>query len=249
VLLADVESRSLTPDLQSVRERISDATRAIVVSHALGYCASLDAFEALARQAGALLIEDCGSAFGARSPRGLLGAGPHPCLFELGAGADTGHGAAVLVTWPAAGPAELRELARAGRLARDAAARAGALLAGAAEQLAARARHAAFYNGELGRYDAFHVRGNPADRPANFACYPLGITGAARACAEDLHRLLLEVGIETRLLPSLFSERVLCESPRAERARESTLLLPLHAELTPAMRDAVLDALYDYAIG
>jgi dTDP-4-amino-4,6-dideoxygalactose transaminase len=248
LVYADVEPRTLTLDLASVRERLSGATRALVVSHALGCSAALDPLAELARDAKLALIEDCGAGFGACGPAGLLGAGPYPCVFELPARMHGETAAPALLVWTGASLHGLRAHAGDLRLPAGSAALARALRSGTRHS-AIRARHAAHYDRHLQRYDAFLVRGVGADRGGNFIGYPLGVTRASRACAMDLHRLLQEVGIETRLLPHVASERELSCAPHAEQARESTLLLPIRAGLTLAMREAVLDALYDYAIG
>jgi dTDP-4-amino-4,6-dideoxygalactose transaminase len=249
VTLADVDLETLTLDPTSVRERLSGDTRAIVVSHSLGVSARTDDLTDLAHAANLPLIEDCGAALGGRSASGMLGGRVNPCVFDLSTLVGGSGPAPALVTLPEPFPEQILALAQRTRLGDAAAELVRMALQSQDSDIAARERNARFYSEELWRYDAFTLFANRTGAIANHACYPLGVTHAARICAQDLHRLLHEVGIEVRLLPALGSERALCETPRAEQARETTVLLPIHAELTTGLRDAVLDALYDYAIG
>ena len=64
-IFADIEPGSFALDPRSVREKISERTRAIVVVHLFGYPADLDGLLAVAREHGIALIEDCAQATGA----------------------------------------------------------------------------------------------------------------------------------------------------------------------------------------
>ncbi len=61
---SDPDSLMLDPD--DVRRRVTERTRAIVAVHLWGNVCDLDALGAIAREAGAVLIEDCSHAHGAR---------------------------------------------------------------------------------------------------------------------------------------------------------------------------------------
>ena len=64
-IFADIERTSLALDPRSVRERVSERTRAIVVVHLFGYPADLDGLLEVADEHGIPLIEDCAQATGA----------------------------------------------------------------------------------------------------------------------------------------------------------------------------------------
>jgi perosamine synthetase len=62
-VFADVEPDTLNMSPASVRERITERTRAIVVVHHSGLAADMDAFLTLGREAGLPVIEDCAQAY------------------------------------------------------------------------------------------------------------------------------------------------------------------------------------------
>jgi perosamine synthetase len=62
-VFADVEPDTLNMSPASVRERITERTRAIVVVHHSGLAADMDAFLALGRETGLPVIEDCAQAY------------------------------------------------------------------------------------------------------------------------------------------------------------------------------------------
>lgn len=62
-VFADVEPATLNMSPASVRERITERTRAILVVHHSGLAADMDAFLALGRKAGIPVIEDCAQAY------------------------------------------------------------------------------------------------------------------------------------------------------------------------------------------
>jgi len=64
-VFADIERESFALDPQSVRAKISERTRAIVVVHLFGYPADLAGLLAVADERGIPLIEDCAQATGA----------------------------------------------------------------------------------------------------------------------------------------------------------------------------------------
>ena len=86
-------------------------------------------------------------------------------------------------------------------------------------------------------------------RPAGYAGYALSLTRFARTSADDLHRLLLEGGVETRRLSLPARERDLADLPVAESARHNTIVLPAHSGLSEEDLQLLLDLLFDYAIG
>ena len=62
---ADVEADSLTMSVDSLRENLSPAVKAIIVTHLYGQLAEIESLLAVARQHGLPLIEDCAQAHGA----------------------------------------------------------------------------------------------------------------------------------------------------------------------------------------
>jgi dTDP-4-amino-4,6-dideoxygalactose transaminase len=64
-VFADIESQTLGLDPRAVAARITPRTKAVIVVHMNGYPADLDGLDALARERGLTLIEDCSHAHGA----------------------------------------------------------------------------------------------------------------------------------------------------------------------------------------
>jgi dTDP-4-amino-4,6-dideoxygalactose transaminase len=63
-VFADVEPDTLNLDPRSVRECLTDRTRAIVAVHHSGLAADMDALTAIGRERGIPVIEDCAQAYG-----------------------------------------------------------------------------------------------------------------------------------------------------------------------------------------
>jgi len=245
----DVDPRTFTLDPERLEAAIGTHTRAIVVTHAFGQPAELDALRALAQSRRLPLIEDASGALGAVCGSHRLGHAPACCVLTLPFGARTlGERPAFVTLDP-----ELLERMLAPseklRLPDELARLALADLDRLEDELSARRRSASVYSSELVRYDAFQVPLTPPGRLPTYAAYALRITSFSRTSAEDLSRLLAECGVETRLIASVGSDRELTEVPLSERIRASTLLLPVSGALTDEMRDMVLDAIFDYAIG
>lgn len=75
-VLCESDPRTLLVDPEDVRRRVTPRTRAVVAVHLWGNVCDLDALGAIAREAGAALVEDCSHAHGARwrgRPVGTLG--------------------------------------------------------------------------------------------------------------------------------------------------------------------------------
>lgn len=64
-VLCDSDPETLLLDPEDVRRRVTERTRAIVAVHLWGNVCDLDALGAIAREAGAALVEDCSHAHGA----------------------------------------------------------------------------------------------------------------------------------------------------------------------------------------
>jgi len=244
--LADVQPSCMTIDPDQVRELCSERTRALVVSHPFGQPAELDALYGAAADAGLDVIEDATAALGARFEHSRIGRDPCTAVFRLPLANPAPAAAPALITLPEA----LAPLAdRAQRIGDGIAELARRRLAGWEDELAERRRVATRYSSELVRYDAFQVPVTPAERLPVYASYALRVRRFSRASADDLHKLMGETGIETRLLQLPLGTREVAELPGAERIRTETLLLPCDGLLGLAEQDRVLDALFDYAIG
>jgi perosamine synthetase len=109
VRLYDLDPRTLSPDLDSVRGVIRRGVDAIVVAHFYGYPADIDPVEKMARQHGIPVIEDAAQGAGGKMRGAPLGScGDIAILsFGRGKGITGGSGGAVLVRTP-----ELVEWAR-----------------------------------------------------------------------------------------------------------------------------------------
>lgn len=103
VRLYDLDPKTLSPDLESVKKAIERGVDAIVVAHLYGYPADVGAVQELARQYGIPVIEDSAQGAGGTLRGVRLGAiGDISILsFGRGKGATTGSGGAVIVRNPA----------------------------------------------------------------------------------------------------------------------------------------------------
>ncbi len=98
-IFADIDPRTLTLDPQSIEEKITPRTKAIVVVHIFGIPADMDAILEVARRHDLCVIEDCAQAHGSLYKGKPVGAfGDFGC-FSLGSGKNIAAGeAGVLVT-------------------------------------------------------------------------------------------------------------------------------------------------------
>jgi dTDP-4-amino-4,6-dideoxygalactose transaminase len=74
VIFADVDPRTLNIDPDSVADKISDRTRAILPVHLYGQCSDVDALNELARPRGICVVEDAAHAAGAENKSRKTGA-------------------------------------------------------------------------------------------------------------------------------------------------------------------------------
>jgi perosamine synthetase len=72
-VFADADPATLNLDPRSVRERITDRTRAILAVHHSGLAADLDALMAIGRERGIPVVEDCAQAYGCEYKGHLAG--------------------------------------------------------------------------------------------------------------------------------------------------------------------------------
>ncbi|HXZ86045.1 MAG TPA: DegT/DnrJ/EryC1/StrS family aminotransferase, partial [Myxococcota bacterium] len=225
-VFADVHPERLTLAPAAAAAALGARSRALLVAHALGQPAELDALYALAQERGLELIEDGCESLGARFGDSRLGRSPCACVFRVPLGGCAPGFETALVALPAALADEV-ERAAAGERAGDGLARlALASLERWEDRLAARRRIASAYSAEFSRYDAFRVPPTPENALSAYSGYLLRLTRFARAAAEDLAKLLAEGGIETRRLRLPLSDRELASLPAAEHARATSVLLP-----------------------
>lgn len=82
-IFADVDPATLNIDPAAVAARITDKTRAIIVTHLAGQPADMDPIMEIARQHGLYVIEDCSQAHGAVYRGKLVGTIGHMGAFSL----------------------------------------------------------------------------------------------------------------------------------------------------------------------
>ncbi|MBI3890749.1 MAG: DegT/DnrJ/EryC1/StrS family aminotransferase [Candidatus Wallbacteria bacterium] len=102
-VFADVDPATLNVTAATLRARLSDRTKAIIVTHLFGNPCRMDEIAALAREKGIPVIEDCAQAFLARSRGGLVGTfGTIACFsFQQGKHMTSGEGGIVACKDPA----------------------------------------------------------------------------------------------------------------------------------------------------
>jgi perosamine synthetase len=103
VRLYDLDPKTLSPDLDSVRKALARGVDAIVVAHLFGYPADVSAVQAIAAEYGVRVIEDAAQAAGGRLAGRRLGSLADISILSFGRGKGTtsGGGGALLVRTPA----------------------------------------------------------------------------------------------------------------------------------------------------
>lgn len=82
-VFADIERHTGNIDIESVAQRITPRTRAVMVVHYAGYPCDLDRLYDLAEEHGLEVIEDCAHACGAEYRGRPIGSGPGRCTFSF----------------------------------------------------------------------------------------------------------------------------------------------------------------------
>lgn len=114
VLLYDLDPLTLSPDLDSVREALSDGAIAVVVAHLYGVPVDLSPVLELAEEAGVPVVEDAAQAAGGRYLDRPLGAFGSLAILSFGRGkGTTGCGGGALLANDGRGRAWLRRAAEA----------------------------------------------------------------------------------------------------------------------------------------
>ena len=240
-IFVDVERGRLSLDPARLAVALSPRTRVMVISHPFGQPAALDELYHTAEEVGIEVIEDAGESLGARFRGERLGKSPCTCVFRTAAGAA--------LTVPDALAERVASNLSGERMGDAAAVVERAALASLEGELAARRRTAAEYSAALVRYDAFQIPPTPEDALPVYASYVLRITRFSRTLPEDLHKLLLDSGIEVRRIRVPLSDRELARLGVADSLTSQGLLLPIGSHLRPDQVEHVLDCLFSFAIG
>ncbi|HXG08804.1 MAG TPA: DegT/DnrJ/EryC1/StrS family aminotransferase [Gemmataceae bacterium] len=82
-VFADIDLRTYNLDPVAAEAALDDEVRAICVVHQIGLPADLDAFVALARRRGLILVEDAATAFGAKYRGRYLGGHGNPTVYSF----------------------------------------------------------------------------------------------------------------------------------------------------------------------
>jgi dTDP-4-amino-4,6-dideoxygalactose transaminase len=245
----DVEAATLTLDPSRTQDAICSSTRAIIASHAFGQPADMEALEAIGIRRGVPIVQDATMAFGARVGSRPVGMSPGIAVLRIPVTAPEIERGTTFLAVPGDLASRLEPHVEKVRLSDGAARTLLGALPRYAREREVRQRNGAVYSSELLRYDAFQVPAQPVGREPVYSAFALRMTPFSRTNADDLAKLLADTGIETRQVAPLYSETFMTEIPIAERARAATLLLPVSSALTEEMRELVLDAIFDYAIG
>jgi dTDP-4-amino-4,6-dideoxygalactose transaminase len=245
----DVDPDRVTIDPRRIPETVTPRTRAVVISHAFGQPAALDHLYGVADELGLEVLEDGANSIGARFGSSRLGRSPCTCVFGFPARPSGLQPQLALVTLSPALESRLGRVFEKFRVGEGLAKIAQRTLDGWEDVLSTRREIAREYSTALTPYDAFRVPPTPEGALPVYPCFLLRLTRFARTTAEDLSKLLRESGLENRRLVLPASEREVARLLCTEEARQSSLLLPMHPELSRDDRERTLDAIFDYAIG
>ena len=266
--LVDIDPDTYNLDPAGVRAALSPRTKAIIPVHLYGLCAEMDPILAAASERGIAVIEDAAQAIGATYQGRSAGAmGTAGCFSffpskNLGAFGDAG----LVTTNDVALAQEIRLLRNHGaerkyfhrriggnfRLDALQAAVLRVKLPHLAEWTAGRRRNAERYRSlfaEAGLADRVTLPGEPPDRRHIFNQF---VVRVPRRDAVRAH--LTENGIGTEIyypvpfhLQECFADlgHVRGDFPHAEAAADSTIALPIYAELTEQQQSAVVAAIAD----
>lgn len=83
-VFVDVEPETLCMDPEDLRAKIGPNSRLVLVTHMFGHVADLDAIDAIRREHGLLLFEDCAHAFGSKHGSTQVGQRGDGALFSFG---------------------------------------------------------------------------------------------------------------------------------------------------------------------
>ncbi len=270
-VFVDIDPATFNLRADLVAEAVGPRTRGIVPVHLFGQMAVMEPLLALAEAHGLAVLEDAAQAIGARRriggawrPAGGLGMAGAFSFFptkNLGGWGDGG----MIVTTDGTLADRLRRLRTHGgakeyhhdevgtnsRLDTIQAAVLLAKLPHLAEWNAVRRAHAAAYDAALGDVDGVET---PAVDPCNEHIYHQYTVRSRRRDALKAHLAARGVGSAVYYPRPLHLQPCFAplgyragQLPEAERASEEVLSLPVYPELTAAQRDAVIDAVREFA--
>lgn len=251
-VFVDVGADTLLVDAGTVAPALSERTGAVIVVHLYGQAADVPGIQALLAGTGAVVVEDCAQAHGARwlgRPVGGLGSAGCFSFYpgkNLGAFGDGG----AVVTDDAAVAAAVRRLADHGRSStdkhrHDVVGRNSRLDALQAGLLTVKLRHLEGWNRRRRQVHAWYAEGlstlqgarTVAQRPESTSVHHLEVVRVA--ARGEVQRELTGRGVETGVhYPVVCNEQPAFASSRrtalpvATAAAEQVLSLPMHPGLT-----------------
>lgn len=271
-VFVDVDPVTLNIDPVAVRQALSPRTKAIIPVHLFGLSADMDAIGEIGRAAGVPIIEDAAQAIGARyhgRPTGGLGLAGCFSFFpskNLGAFGDGG----LISTNDATLAAELRLLRNHGAEPRYVHARIGGnfrLDALQAAILRVKAPHLPTWTGARRRnadryralFDEFGLTSElelPVEPPGLTHIYNQFVIRTVRRDGLRAHLTSRQIGTEI-YYPTPFHRqpcfthlgRTADRFPVADRAANTSLALPIYAELTEAQQRHVVASIAEYLDG
>lgn len=256
-VFVDLDEATMCMNVQAAEEAISERTRAIIPVHLNGFPMDTQRLEALCRERGLSLIEDCAQAFGCRRESRGVGSADLGCFsfHPLKIFSALGDGGCVS-TASEDDATRLRRLRNHGLVDRDHSAEAGfnsrldSLQAGfllakldlVDDYIAARAENARRYREALSGWVEL-----PPEDPASRSSYSAFVIRTPERDA--LREALGAAGIECKVHYPLamhqqaaFADRSQ-ELPVTERIVKQILSLPISAELAPSEQEAVVEAI------
>lgn len=266
VRFSDVDPDDLTMDVDSAAAVVTSRTAALLPVHLYGQAADLHGVAVLAARHGLAVVEDAAQAFGAAVdgvPVGSLGLGAFS--FYATKGFTTGEGGAVttaddglasklgrLRNQGMARRYEYETVGHNSRLTDIQAALGLSQLSTAGATIAQRQDNAVRLSAALQGVTGLQL---PVVRPGRrhvFHQYTVSVTEDARLTRDGLQQSLWDRGIQTAVFyPRAAYDHpcyrdhplVSCEpQPQAEKAARQVLSLPVHAHLTAAELDYIVDS-------
>jgi UDP-2-acetamido-2-deoxy-ribo-hexuluronate aminotransferase len=264
----DVDPETLNLDPDAVRAAITPRTKAILAVHLYGQCADLTRLEAVAKEAGVPLVEDCAQSIGATwdgRPCGSVGIAGTTSFYpskNLGAPGEGG----MIWTKDDTLAATLRRLRNHGERVRYEHVELGTnsrlmALCGAVLRIKLRAlpewnrirrENAAFYDAAFAGLEPA-VRRLRVDPRGTHVYHQYSLFASER---DRLREHLTARGIENIVYYPIPLHLQPCfadlgyragQFPIAERGAREVVSIPVHSELTPGKRQRVADAVVEFA--
>ena len=250
-IFADVEADTLNLDPADVARRITAATKAVMPVHYGGQGASMDAFRALADDAGIWLLEDAAQAHGASMGGRPLGSWGDAAMFSFTPTKNITTGEGAMVTTSNGDLAQRLRLLRNHGMSRpyfheilgynwrltEMQAAIGVCQLDRLDQILATKRaNAETLETLLGTVEGLSTPARPADRDHPYMLYTVQVPADRR---DRAMAALAAAGIESRIyFPPAHRQPVFAASPETdlpvtEAVAERILSLPFHSRLEP----------------